>query len=417
MQIIVLASSLYPSSLYPSSLQSSNKALELWRSCEEVLICSMAAAAKGAVILLTVLVCLLIVYFAVNTGSLQASPRFSPMNEQSAGGEMFPWSVNSANTTKKPKETRPTPLKKPQQTPKPTTKAQDNGPTPSQGAAAPTASHPINPGCIARKAKTYTAVDMGIEYKHPSLIQYAKLTKNESDPTPSLSFMEYMALMSAYKFLKPERIMIHTYTNLTGEYWDLVQHWNTSFVVNKVQRVKKLGSKVVPAYRITHQADFVKVRGLYEFGGIISDFDVIIVNGTKLKEWQKKAECVLSLEEDLINAGFNSCIKNSTFVKKWVGGYYTDYRSTSWMYNASRRPQYILEDKKKGAVCYNMHVVGNIAFNPNWNHYQKWLKKNGVDWRHKVAAHYFSPVMKKYNATALNADNSFGEMLRYVRDA
>ena len=68
-----------------------------------------------------------------------------------------------------------------------------------------------------------------------------------------------MALMSAYKFLRPERIMIHTYTNLTGKYWDMVQKWNTTFVVNKMDRVKKLGDKQVPAERITHQADFVKV--------------------------------------------------------------------------------------------------------------------------------------------------------------
>ena len=271
----------------------------------------------------------------------------------------------------------------------------------------------LNPGCVVRKVSKYKPVDTGEQYSHPSLIQYAKLTKNENDTTVSLSFMEYMALMSAYKFLRPETIMIHTYTDLTGEYWNMVQHWNTSFVVNKVQRVKKLGSKVVPAYRITHQADFIKVRGLYEFGGIISDFDVIIVNGTKLKEWQKKAECVLSLEEDLINAGFNSCIKNSVFVKKWLDGYYKHYVSSSWMYNAGRRPKEILE---KDAVCYNMYVVGNIAFNPNWNHYFEWLRKDGVDWRHKVAAHYFNRTMKNYDEAVLREDNSFGEMLRYVCD-
>ena len=64
-----------------------------------------------------------------------------------------------------------------------------------------------------------------------------------------------------------------------------------------------------------------------------------------------------------------------------------------------------------------MHVLGNIAINPKYNMaYKQWLKKNGVDWRHKVAAHYFNKNMKRYNESALQADNSFGEMLRYVME-
>ena len=153
---------------------------------------------------------------------------------------------------------------------------------------------------------------------------------------------------------------------------------------------------------------------MYELGGIISDFDVIIINGTALKELQRKAECVLSLENDFVNAGFNSCIKKSTFVEKWLNGYYTAYRHKSWMYNASHRPRTIL---KANDTCYNMHVVPNIAMDPNFSGYKKWLMKNGVQWRKKIAAHYFNKRLKNSNEAALQADNSFGEMLRYIYNA
>lgn len=289
------------------------------------------------------------------------------------------------------------------------------GPAPTASTATARPSN-MNPGCIERKVGKYKPVDVGSEvaYHHPSLIQYAKLSKSATTTSVSLTFMEYVALLSAYKFLKPEQIMIHTYTNIIGKYWDIVQKWNTSVVINKVERVVKLGKRTVPSSLITHHADFIKIRGLLEFGGTISDFDVIIVNGTRWKKMQKMAECVLSQQVSIINAGFNSCIVNSSFVRRWLNGYYTDYR-TDWLHNASYLPKSILESKK--STCYNMYVVDGIATQPMWSKYQEWLKADGVQWRKKVAAHYFNKDMKAYDESSIHANNSFGELLRYVLDA
>ena len=201
----------------------------------------------------------------------------------------------------------------------------------------------VNPGCTTRKIDDYKPVDRIAYYHHPSLIQYAKLSKQDSDAPVSLTFMEYVALLSAHKFLKPDKILIHTYTNITGKYWDMVQKWDTPVVIRKNERVVKVG---ISPDMITHHADFIKIRGLYELGGTISDFDVIIVNGTKWREMQKRAECVLSQELERLNAGFDSCIANSSFVRRWLDGYYTDY-STDWLHNAAFVPKYILEEKKQ----------------------------------------------------------------------
>ena len=274
---------------------------------------------------------------------------------------------------------------------------------------------PRNPGCKARKIGKYRPVDTGVVYQHPSLIQYAKLTNNRTATTVQLTFMEYVAVMSAYKFLQPKKIMFHTYTEISGKYWDLIQKWNVTVIVNKVDRVERLGGKVVPDSLVTHQADFIKVRGLLEFGGTISDFDVIIINGSEWKRMQRSAECVLSQEYVLINAGFNSCVRNSSFAREWLRGYYTDYK-TYWLYNASERPRSILEDGHTD-VCYNMLVVDGIATNPNWSHFPQWLVPNGVDWRRKVAAHYFNADLKNYGEERVQARNSFGELLRYVLEA
>lgn len=271
-----------------------------------------------------------------------------------------------------------------------------------------------NLGCVSRRLSQYKPVDSGATtYNHPAVIQYAKLSKG-SNPV-SLTFMDYMAMMSAYKFLHPDKIVIHTYTDIKGKYFELARKWNTSVQVNKIRQVSRLNGKGV-SY-IQHQADFIKVRGLLEFGGVTSDFDVIIVNGTKLKSMQRMSECVLSREGEYVNNGFTSCIKNSTFVRKWLDGYYTDYQPRLWLHNASFKPAGILQSKEPN-VCYNMYVVNGIATDPSYKLAGTlWTQRNGVNWRSKVAAHYFSKNIRQFQESALNRQDSIGELLRHVMDA
>lgn len=269
-----------------------------------------------------------------------------------------------------------------------------------------------NPGCSTRRLSSYKPVDTGTSYDHPAIVQYAKLTQSGA---ASLTFMDYMAMMSAYKFLRPDKIIVHTYTDITGKYWNLAQKWNTSIEANRIQRITRLGGKSV-SY-IAHQADFIKIRGLLEFGGVTSDFDVIVVNGTKVKTMQRLSECVLSQEGQYINNGFTSCIKNSSFVRKWLDGYHTDYRPNLWLHNASFKPAGILQDKKSD-VCYNMYMVDGVATNPAFSHAGKlWTQHDGVEWRTKVAAHYFDKTIRKFGEDSLDRKDSIGELLRHVMNA
>ncbi len=223
--------------------------------------------------------------------------------------------------------------------------------------------------------------------------------------------MDYMAMMSAYKFVKPERIIIHTYTDIVGKYWELTQNWsNISVQMNKVGRIDKLSGKHVDY--IEHHADYLKLSGLLEFGGVVSDFDVIIVNGTKLRHMHRISECVLSQERDLLNIGFESCVRNSPFIRAWLDGYDKDYRSDSWSFNGAVYSRNILE--KNRSTCYNVYVVNGIASDPMYYQYSFWLKKGGVKWKYKVAAHYFNKELKKLNESVLDADHALGEMLRFV---
>lgn len=277
--------------------------------------------------------------------------------------------------------------------------------------------HEINPGCRGKKRlKDYRAVDTGRVYHHPSIVHYIKLSRYGGG-APHINFREYTSVLSVHKFLRPEKIMFHTYSNsLAGKYWDLINSWtDVSIEVNKIPKVEKIGGKFVPY--IQHEADYVKLKSVYNYGGIVLDFDVIIVNGTRLKRQQSLSECVLSEEGDYINCGFYSCIKKSPYIAKWLESYDTDYRPDLWLHNGSFRPMDFLLDKKSD-VCYNVHLDDTICINPNWGKQREWLQKGAVNWRTKTAAHYFVKDSIANDGEGLLKENhSLADLLRYVHNA
>ena len=271
----------------------------------------------------------------------------------------------------------------------------------------------INPGCRERKLGKYKPVDTGRVYHYPPIVHYAKL--NRAGRKVSLNFREYMSVLSVYKFVQPERIIFHTYSDIEGNYWDKVKKFKDVEVeVNKVPRVQKIGGKRVQY--VEHEADYIKLRALHQHGGLTMDFDVIIVNGTKLRQEQRISECVLSQEGEYINGGFHSCIKNSSFVAKWLEGYETDYRPSLWIHNVSFKPTDILQSKTSD-VCYNVYLDDTISVHPNAGQTRQWLGDK-VQWWTKTAAHYFLKTgIPHDNERLLKENHSLGQLLQHVQEA
>ena len=277
-----------------------------------------------------------------------------------------------------------------------------------------TAASYMNPGCIKHSLNAYRPVQTSKKYYHPPIVHYVKLSQTDSS-TQSLSFRDFLAMMSAYKFLRPKQILVHSNGKIAGEYWDQAQKWEgTSVTVNPVKRVTQLNGKHVGWIQIS--ADYVKVSKLLEYGGLVSDFDVIIINGTRLKEEQRRSECVIAQEGAIPNAGFMSCVKNSSFVRQWLKAYHEDFNPSSWLYNSALVPNNILLGKTT-SVCYNIYLDSTICVSPNAKEAPtQWLSRNGVPhWRTKTAAHYYlNRVRLPPDGELLKKDTSFGEMLRYV---
>ena len=274
-------------------------------------------------------------------------------------------------------------------------------------------SPPPNPGCLSKKLGDYKPIYTGKVYYHPPIVHYAKLSR--STQPVILNFRDFMALMSVYKFLRPEKILIHTYGNIIGKYWYKAKRWKKVAVkIIKHSRLKNIGGKMVRY--VAHEADYIRLEALLKFGGLISDFDVVVVNGTKLRKMQQLSECVISKEETFLNVGFVSCIKNSTYISRWLDSYSTDFNPLSYLYNSGYKPKYLLENESNKDCC-NCLVEDTICFDPGNGPDDKirWLKRNGVQWRNKTAAHYFVKSGFKFDDQRLvNASHSLGEMFRYI---
>ena len=268
------------------------------------------------------------------------------------------------------------------------------------------------PACKAkiRDLRQYHGFDTGRVYHHPPIAHYAQLTRDNK--MVSLSFRDYISVLSVYRFLRPERIIFHTYTDMTGKYWDMTRGWkNVQVQVSKTSPFDDIGGRR-PGY-IQHEADYVKLRALHELGGIGLDFDVIVVNGTQLRHEQNISECVLSREGNFVNAGFLSCIKNSSYLAKWLDSYNKDYRPWKWLHNASYKPTGILKNPN---TCYNVYLDDTICVNPGFGKNMQWLQRNGVKWKYKTAAHYFlrSVAVPNDDERLLQADHSLAELIRYI---
>ena len=240
-------------------------------------------------------------------------------------------------------------------------------------------------------------------------MHYVYLSKSGS--SPQLSFRQYLSVLSTHKFFKPKKILLHGNVVPSGRFWDLAVQ-TTGVEYNHVERVRNIGGKT-PVW-VQHEADFVKQCQVLLHGGLALDFDVVILNGTKIREEQRRGECVLSGENSCtyLNCGFYSCIKGARYLQDWREGYLKDFRPNLWLYNCAFHPTDLA--KKKGV--YEVVIEPDVAQWPSGSVCQEeWLGAgNKVKWRGKAAVHYFCRGHVKDGEEILHMQNSLGEVFRHI---
>lgn len=256
------------------------------------------------------------------------------------------------------------------------------------------------------------------QHKANSLVHFVRLYDQWAKP--ELDFLQFTAVLSVEKNLRPDVIVLWSNVEPRGFYYDLLKNHTYCLNWQRAKLLTTLGGK--PVKYIQHVADFTKLNVLNEFGGTVLDFDTIMLNGKAYKKSWRGYECTTGCEYECIkiNIAVATCPKpHSKFIELWLANYYKDYRPDEWSYNSNVYSTQLLATNKYDRTLIKLDPT---VTQPMFEEKQVWLKPNGVEnWRTKSVSHYNWKLDQLRAATnikndydALFMDNTLGEMLRYT---
>ena len=119
----------------------------------------------------------------------------------------------------------------------------------------------------------------------PNLVHFVHLLQPNQDLDFEFSFPQFIAIYSAYHYLRPDTIYIHTNVeedrveqiirNTTNPYTKAV--CNLPTVQFKFSEVRNETSRGIPVLKLAHQSDFVRLNILKDYGGIYLDEDAYVL--------------------------------------------------------------------------------------------------------------------------------------------
>ena len=238
----------------------------------------------------------------------------------------------------------------------------------------------------------------------PKIVHYIWFYSKEEC---NFKFYNFISVLSAHKYIKPENIIIW-YDNLPcGVWWDRIR------VYIPILRVRRINPpKTVFGQRIKvpeHRSDVARLGILFEHGGIYLDLDMIA-----LKSWDPLLHynTTLGAETDYdLGNGVIITVPKSQFLRRW-GNTYRNFRDSLWGFNSVIMPFYL-------AQLYPelIHVEWNTLYRPNWKE-MGWLYGEGKlwDWSDCYGMHlYHIKDRKEPNSKDIKTLNStLGQIFRLV---
>ena len=251
--------------------------------------------------------------------------------------------------------------------------------------------------------------------QEPLIVHYVWFHANANQPQ-AFCFLDCMSVLSVMKFLKPDAIHLHT--NLP-DFWpfdpcnELISNWTGVKLVNTRRRFVVGGKRIK---RIEHEADVLKLELMRDVGGVALDFDVFMVNGTKLRELLTINPCVVCTEnEPKLNAGFLACRKGAAYPQMILQkSYAEDFQPDLWIWNSGEVPHRLLAKHNTTAF-----VAQDICNSPDWIHRDEFLSSSvrKFDWRNRIAHHSYLHDRGYTRETLKTANNSMADFLKWVLTA
>lgn len=178
----------------------------------------------------------------------------------------------------------------------------------------------------------------------PNLIHFIWLTGPKSR---EFSFINYLAVRAARDMHPDARILMHTNEAPEGSInWERIKPY-----VEIVKVDPPLHHNGYDLEYVQYQADVLRLKILYEQGGIYLDTDMLLLKPIDIAY---EGDCVLSpdtLENpQSINAGFIAAVAYSPFIRRWLKAFEVN---DTWAYGAVVLPWELLKKSDAGVtlVC------------------------------------------------------------------
>lgn len=179
----------------------------------------------------------------------------------------------------------------------------------------------------------------------PNTIHFVKTDRGSSP----FGFINFLAVISAWKVNRPEKILLHCASEPYGPWWDKAKPYLT---LRRITPPDEIFGNPVRDY--AHKADVLRLQILKEFGGIYLDLDVICVN-----------PFLPLLQHDVVmgkeaNHGLGAAvilsIPDSEFINIWYEEY-KDFDDSQWGQHSVKLPLRLAREHPE-----LIHVEGPYSF-------------------------------------------------------
>lgn len=92
------------------------------------------------------------------------------------------------------------------------------------------------------------------------------------DNTHTLTYPQYLSILSVLKYCKPDSITIWSETDIEGDYYNKIKH---DVEIRKIEREKEIFGNPIVHTELHAWSDIYRNMIMYEYGGIYCDFDII----------------------------------------------------------------------------------------------------------------------------------------------
>uniref|UniRef100_A0A060T4Z4 ARAD1C45760p n=1 Tax=Blastobotrys adeninivorans TaxID=409370 RepID=A0A060T4Z4_BLAAD len=177
-------------------------------------------------------------------------------------------------------------------------------------------------------------------------------TRYSSDPIPNVvhfielrskvTFVTYLAIKAALTSMKPDQIKLHHSMPLEEDMWLLKVRPHITLVSHNLTQEFPL--QVEQGWDEAHMADAMRLRVMYEEGGIYMDTDTIALRSFERLRHNPRG-LILGSEGPSRNGLANGVIlarKHSNFIRKWIDSY-VDFVVGEWNDHSVIKPKELSE--------------------------------------------------------------------------